>query len=60
MFRSVAFLNREEGLQCQQQPNQAVDVEVYSTYKTEQVDLEIVLSSFMLEAPYSIIGHCSG
>ena len=60
MFRSLAFLNKEEGLQGQQQRNQRVDVVVYITYKTEQVDLAIVLPSFMLEAPYSSICLCSG
>ena len=54
MFRSAAFLNREEGLQGQHQRNQRVDV-VHSTYKTKQADLAIVLPSFMLEAPYSNI-----
>jgi hypothetical protein len=60
VFRSLAFLKREEGLQGQQQRNQRVDVVVHSTYKNEQDDLAIVLPSFMLEAPYSNIGPCSG
>ena len=60
MFRSVAFLNRQEGLQGQQQRKQCVDVTVYSKYTTEQVDLAIVIPSFVLEARYSNIGPCSG
>ena len=60
MFHSIAFLNREEGLQGQQQRNQRVDVVVHSKYKTEQVDMAMVLPSFTLEAPYSNISPFRG
>jgi hypothetical protein len=60
VFRDLAFLNKEICLQGQQQHNQGLDVIVYSMYNTEQVDLATVLPSFMLEAPYSTIGPCSG